>query len=116
MKLLRQFGFILGLTLFGELIKKVFKLPLPGSVIGMIVLFLLLYLKVVKVENLKEISSFLLDHLSFFFVPAGVGLMAYMGILRDNWFEIGIISLITTVIVLLITGYSIQLLRKRWNK
>lgn len=42
--------------------------------------------------------------------------MAYMGILRDNWFEIGIISLITTVIVLLITGYSIQLLRKRWNK
>jgi holin-like protein len=116
MKILRQFGFILGLSLLGDLIKKFFKLPLPGSVIGMIILFLLLYFKVVKVESLKEISSFLLDHLAFFFIPAGVGLMAYMGVLKENWLEIGGISLITTVLVFLITGSTIQFLRKRWDK
>lgn len=116
MKLLRQFGFILGLCLLGDLIKKFCKLPLPGSVIGMIVLFLLLYFKVVKVENLKEISRFLLDHLAFFFIPAGVGLIAYMGVLKDNWLQIGSVSLITTILVFLITGSTIQFLRKRWSK
>ncbi|NLZ49083.1 MAG: CidA/LrgA family protein [Clostridiales bacterium] len=116
MKLLRQFCFVLALGLLGDLIKKMLNLPLPGSVIGMILLFLLLYFKVVKVENLKEISNFLLDHLAFFFIPAGVGLMAYIGILKDNWLEIGGISLITTVLVFLVTGSTIQFLRKRWIK
>lgn len=116
MKILRQFAFILALTLLGDLIKKFFNLPLPGSVIGMLILFLLLSFKVVKVESLKEISSFLLDHLAFFFVPGGVGLMAYMGVLKENWLEIGGISLITTVLVFLITGSTIQFLRKRWDK
>jgi holin-like protein len=116
MKLLRQFGFILGLCFLGELIQSTLSLPLPGSVIGMIILFMTLHFKLVKVEMLKDISSFLLDHLAFFFIPAGVGLMAYSGILKANWLEIGGISIFTTILVALVTGGTIEVLKRRTDR
>ena len=116
MKLLRQFGCILGICVFGEIIQRVLKLPLPGSVIGMIILFLALYFKVIKVEMLKEISSFLLDHLAFFFIPAGVGLLSYTEVLKANGLAIGGISIVTTILVALVTGGTIEIFKRRTKR
>ncbi len=113
MKLLRQFGFILIICYVGEIMKKVFSLALPGSIIGMIILFILLYTKLVKLDSLKEISDFLMDHLAFFFIPAGVGLLAYMGVLKKSWPVILGISLITTILVAATTGLTIEFMKRR---
>lgn len=113
MKLLRQFGILLIICYAGEILKDFFHLPLPGNIIGMILLFFLMCSNVIKLDNLKEISDFLMEHLAFFFVPAGVGLMAYMGILEQNWAVILGISFITTILVAVVTGGSIELMKRR---
>ena len=58
MKIFREAIIILGIYLVGELISKVFSLPLPGNIIGMIILLVLLCTKVIKIEKIENISAF----------------------------------------------------------
>ena len=67
MKLFREAIIIFGIYLLGVLIADVTRLPIPGNVIGMVILFLLLCFKVIKVEQISTISNFFLDHLAFIF-------------------------------------------------
>ncbi len=113
MKLLRQFLIILIICFIGEVLNKVVHVPLPGSIIGMILLFILLITGVIKLEMIDEISKFLLDHLAFFFIPSGVGLLAYFGILSRNLIPILVICLVTTVLVMVVTGLTVQLIKGR---
>ena len=76
MKIFREALLILGIYLIGEVISKGFSLPLPGNILGMLILLLLLMTKVIKVEKIESVSNFFLDHLAFFFIPAGVGLIS----------------------------------------
>lgn len=113
MKLLRQFLIILIVCFLGEVLNKVVHVPLPGSIIGMILLFIFLITGIVKVGMIEDISKFLLDHLAFFFIPSGVGLLAYMGILSKNLLPILIICSVTTILVMLVTGLTIQFIKGR---
>ena len=115
MKLLRQFLIILIICFIGEVLSKVIHLPLPGSIIGMILLFICLISGIIKLEMIDEISKFLLDHLAFFFIPAGVGLLAYIGILKKNILPILVICFTTTFLVMIVTGWTVQLIKKRQN-
>lgn len=116
MKLLRQLCIILVIYYAGEFIHKLLNIPIPGSVIGMIILFLCLYTKIIKLEMIEDISKFLLDHLSFFFLPAGVGLIASMDVFRANWLAILGICFIVTIIVMVVTGHTVQFLKRRQKK
>jgi holin-like protein len=112
MKIFREAIIILGIYLIGELISKGFSLPLPGNIIGMIILLILLCTKVIKVEKVESISTFFLDHLSFFFIPAGVGLISSFDSIKDSLVHILILCLITTCIVIIITGLIVQFVIK----
>jgi len=111
MKLLRQFLIILIICFIGEVLNKVVSIPLPGSIIGMILLFICLLTGVIKLEMIDDISKFLLDHLAFFFIPAGVGLLAYVGILEANLLPILVICFVTTFLVMVVTGWTVQLIK-----
>lgn len=110
MNIIKQFGIILFLWLSGELISKSLSVPIPGSVIGMVLLFICLCSGVIKLAMVDDLSMFVLNNLAFFFVPMGVGLIAYLDILRANWIQILLIVVLTTIIVVLITGLIVQLL------
>ncbi|MDK2799623.1 MAG: holin-like protein [Clostridiales bacterium] len=112
MKLLRQFGIILSISLIGELVSKLLNIPIPGNVIGMLILLSLLFLGTVKLETIDEITKFLLDHLAFFFIPAGVGLISNLQLLRGKWGAIFLICLISTTLVMVVTGLTIQLVKR----
>lgn len=112
LKLLRQASIILGIYFLGELLQKSLNLPIPGSVIGMLILLGLLYTGVIKLDMIEEISNFLLDHLAIFFIPAGVGLISSFSLLRGNWFAIIAVSFISTIIVLVATGIIVQIILK----
>lgn len=116
MKLLRQFGIVLAIWLLGEALHQLLYIPIPGSVLGMLILFLCLCTGIIKVEMLEEISRFLLDHLAFFFVPAGVGLITSMKILKADGLAILGISIVTTILVLGITGQTVQFIKRRYKK
>ncbi|HIS75452.1 MAG TPA: CidA/LrgA family protein [Candidatus Merdivicinus excrementipullorum] len=107
MKLLIQFGIIFGVCWVGEGLSRL--LPLPGSVISMILLFLLLLTKLVKPAHIAEKSDFLLKNMAFFFIPAGVAIMESLGILWENLIPFLTVCFVTMVITFAATAYTVRL-------
>jgi holin-like protein len=99
----------------GEALVCITGCKVPGSIIGMLLLTLLLQCKLVKPESIKGICGVLLSNLGFFFVPAGVGLMLYLDLIRAEWFPILVAALVSTVIVLVVTGLTHQFMRRHGN-
>ena len=108
LRIIKQFGIIVGLWIIGEIIHKLLHLVIPGSIIGMILLLFLMQTGVVKEKDIKEVSDFLLGNLAFFFIPAGVGLITLSAILRDSWWKISVIIILSTIVVTAVTGLIVQ--------
>lgn len=113
MKILKQLCIILIILYIGEFINKFFKIPIPGNVIGMVILLLCLLSGIIKLEMIEDISKFLLDNLAFFFIPAGVGLIKSLNIIGDQWVGILSVTIISTIIVIAATGLTVQFLKRR---
>ncbi|MEN8077638.1 CidA/LrgA family protein [Clostridioides difficile] len=118
MKFFRESILILAIYFAGEIISKLLHIPIPGNIIGMILLFLLLTTKVIKVEKVENLANFFLDHLAFFFIPASVGLMTSFDSLKGSIFRIIILCILTTIIVISVTGITVQFIcrNKSTNK
>ena len=113
LKLFREALIILGIYLVGELLSTSLHLPIPGNILGMVILFILLFTKIVKVDNISNVTNFLLDHLAFFFIPAGVGLMASLGIIKSTWWQLLIVCILTTTIIIGVTGIIVQSISRK---
>lgn len=116
MKLFREAIIIIGIYLISEFISESLSLPIPGNILGMLLLLVLLLTKVIKLEQIETIANFFLDHLAFFFIPAGVGLMNSAGIIADSWFRLIIVCVITTIIIIAMTGITVQFISRRLSK
>ena len=116
MKYVRQFLVILFLSFLGEFLKYIIPLPIPASIYGMILLFFALELKIVKVSDIREVSSFLIEIMPIMFVPAGVGLMNSWDTLQPIWIQVVIIVLISTVVVMAVYGRVTQWVIRRKRK
>jgi len=81
----RGMAVILGFLIAGEAVSRLLPLPIPGNVVGMVLLASALGLGVVKLAWIEAVADFLAGHLAFFFVPAGVGLMAHFDLLGRHW-------------------------------
>ena len=112
MKIFREVLVIFGLYYVGELISTTLSLPLPGSLVGMI----LLLLHIVELEQIATVSDFLLGHLPFFFLPAGVALMASFSAMKGLWIWMLVICLVTTIITMGCSGRIIQHMMERKSK
>lgn len=112
MKILRQMAVLLLLVFIGEVLNKAVGIPIPGNILGMILLLVALLTGIIKLHQIEETSKFLLDHLTFLFVPAGVGLLSVTGILKDSWHILLLICIFTTILVMSITALVVQLLRR----
>lgn len=106
--MIRQLAIIFGCLALGELIIYFTHVPLPSSILGMLLLTLLLKLKVIKLEWVKKISDFLVGNIGFFFVPPGVAIMLYFDIIKAELWPIVIASAVSTVLVLAVTGWVHQ--------
>jgi len=113
LKLFREALIIFGIYLLGELLSSFLYLPIPGNILGMVILFILLCTKVVKVDNISNVTNFLLDHLAFFFIPAGVGLMTSIGIIKSTWWQLLVVCISTTIIIIGVTGIIVQIISRR---
>lgn len=96
----------------GNLIASFIPFPIPGNVVGMVLLFAALCLGIVKIEHLQVASSFLLKHLTFFFIPLAVGLMNWGELFMEHSVTIGI-SIVASAFLTLIGVALITLLGKR---
>ncbi|MGF1561704.1 MAG: CidA/LrgA family protein [Geminicoccaceae bacterium] len=110
-------GFITTLLvcqLIGETVVVATHLPVPGPVIGMLLLFAGLMIRGGVPQQLDAVTGFLLQHLSLLFVPAGVGVLAHVDLLSRDWWPIGVTVVISTLATIVLTAWLVQLCN-RWR-
>ncbi|WP_408955213.1 CidA/LrgA family protein [Natroniella sp. ANB-PHB2] len=116
MILLRQILIIITISSLGEFISDFFSLSVPGNVVGMIILLISLMSGILKLEMIDKVSDFLLTHLAFFFIPAGVNLISSLDVMQGQFIPILAVFSISTTLVIASTGTTIQALRRFSNR
>lgn len=86
---------------------------LPGSVVGMLLLFTALCTRVVRGEDVRAAAKFILDNMALFFVPVGVGLMTSYAMIAEHWAAIAVAVVASTLLVLVCVGHTQQGLERR---
>jgi len=109
---LSGFAWLLSLQTLGELLSRGLALPLPGPVIGMMLLLVALRFERVR-EPVARCADFLLAHLSLLFVPVAVGVMAYLPLLRQYGLRLLLVLVVSTWIGLAVTVLLLRLLPAR---
>ncbi len=110
--MIRQCTILFGCLALGELIVFLTGIKLPSSIIGMLLLTLFLKLGWIKLQWVQGMSDFLVANIGFFFVPPGVALMLYFDIITAEILPILTATVVSTVLVLFVTGWVHQLIRK----
>ena len=118
MKIYKQLFWIFLFSFIGEVISIALSafVAIPGSVIGMVLLFLTLHMKWLRVEQVDEIGTWLTSNMGIFFVPAGVGLMANFGVLADTWWQLLILMFVTTFLMMGLVGKVVQAIKLKADK
>ena len=117
MKYLPQFLVIMGFSLLGEALQRLIPLPIPASVYGLLLLFSALCLKLVKLEQVKDISSFLVSIMPVLFVAPAVGIVEDWHMVADWLLPILLLMVGTTILTFGISGRIAQaLMRKGGDK
>ena len=111
--IIRYFAIIFGCLGIGELIVALTHIPFPSSIIGMLVLTLALHFGWIKLQAIKALSDLLISNLGLFFVPPSIGIMAYFKQIGQNFLAIFLSIIISTVVVIVVTGHMYQYLRKK---
>lgn len=116
MKYLKQFFIILAVSFAGEFLGQKLPFPVPGSIYGLVIMFVCLMTGVIRVSDVKETSRFLLEIMPCLFIPAAAGLMEQRGIIKGSLVAYVVIILVTTILVMAVSGMVTQILMKNGEK
>ena len=119
MKIFKQLLLIIAFTLLGVLISYLLslaKINFPGSLIGMILLFIFLLICVIKVDSINDVSKFFIDNMGIFFVPGAVTILNKLEVINEIWWKLLIVILASFVISFIATYYSVKLTLYLQNK
>ncbi len=116
MKYLKQFSIILAFCFIGEAMHHFLPLPIPASIYGIVLLFVSLLSGLIKVEQIKETSSFLIEIMAVMFIPAAAGLINVWDVIKEKWFAYILVIVLSTVLVMVISGAITQRIIKGGKK
>ncbi len=108
MKYLKQFLLILAISFLGELLKYILPFLIPASIYGMGIMFAGLMTGAIKLSQVHETGTFLIEIMPVMFIPAGVGLMTSWGVLKPVLLPVCIITVVTIITVMAATGLLSQ--------
>lgn len=108
-----QVAILFFISIAMDSIAKLLHLPIPGSILGIIVIFTLLKSKVIKLSWIEKGANWLLAELLLFFIPAAVGVMKYIPLLESEGVQILIVVIISTLIVMISSGLIASRITKR---
>ncbi|EMI12541.1 antiholin-like murein hydrolase modulator LrgA [Bacillus altitudinis] len=104
-------AFIFATVMFvSNLISMYLPIPMPASVIGLVLLFILLTTKIVKLEQVEQLGSSLTGLISFLFVPSGISVIQSLGVMQEVGVQVVGVIIIATIMLLAATGLFSQLL------
>ena len=117
MKYLIQFLIIIAFSFMGELLHYCLPLPIPASIYGIVLLFMVLELKWIKVKDIRETSSFLIAVMPVMFIPAAVGLIDSWSAISNAWLQYVVVTIVSTFVVMGVSGVLTQyVIRKGKDK
>ncbi|AFP29275.1 MULTISPECIES: CidA/LrgA family protein [Marinobacter] len=108
MQLINGITLLLIYQLAGEVSVRLLGLPVPGPVMGMVMLFITLMIRGQMAKAVEPACIALLGHLSLLFVPAGVGLIVHFNRLGNEWLPISVTLLLSTIITMAVTALVMQ--------
>lgn len=110
--MINTFATLLIFQTLGEGLAYALALPIPGPVIGMVLLFCYLLVRRGAAEKLAPTTLEFLRHLSLLFVPAGVGIMVHAQRVAAEWLPIAAALVVSTAVSLVVTAYVLKWLQK----
>lgn len=116
MKFLIQFLIIIAFSFAGELLHFILPLPIPASIYGIILLFVALELKLIKVKDIRETSGFLIAVMPVMFIPAAVGLIDSWQAIASAWLQYIVVTVVSTFVVMGVSGWITQAVIRKNKK
>ena len=116
MRYLKQFLIIITISFIGDLLKNLINLSVPGSIYGMIILFVGLTTKAIKYEDVKDVGKFLVEIMPIMFIPSAVGLVSSWSILKPIIIPVCVITVVTCIAVMFVTGRVSQFIIRKQDK
>lgn len=116
MKIIKQMMIIATITFVGELLNLILPLPVPGSVYGMILLFLCLQMNIIKLSQIEETADFLIAIMPIMFISPCVSLVDSVGSIADSIPALVCICIITTITTMSVTGIVAQVIIQKRRK
>ncbi|MCU9615065.1 CidA/LrgA family protein [Caldibacillus lycopersici] len=113
LKIITQVAFIYLISILGEWVQSLLKLPIPGSIVGLLLLFLLLSCKVIPEKWIHTGANFLLTYMALFFIPATVGVMNYLDLFTGKGLLLIAALVISTCLVMIASGFVSDKLGKK---
>lgn len=115
---MKLIGFLIvfGCLFVGELVIFLTKLPLPPSIIGLLVLFGLLQSGIVKLSMVQDLAKTMMDYLAFMVVPACISIMQFLDVIGDEWVAILFGACLSTLMVIAVTGHTHVFVRSYLKK
>lgn len=103
-----QLAIIFGISFIGEVLNVLLPLPVPASVYGLVILFVLLCTKIVKLEQVETVAEYLMAIMPLFFIEPTVGIMNSYGLVKGNILTLFVACFLSFVAVMAVTGLVSQ--------
>lgn len=111
--MIRGFMILLLCQLVGEIVARILSLPVPGPVVGMLMLWVALSGRRSAPPWLHETAQGVLRHFPLLFVPAGVGIMVHIALLQREWLPLLITLITSTLVTMIVTAAIMRFLLRR---
>ncbi len=104
MKYIKQFAIILSISLIAELMEYLIPIPVAASIYGLVLMLIGLLTKLIPLEKVEDAADFLVEIMPIMFVPPTVGIMTSVDALKEMLVPLCIISIVSTILVMVVTG------------
>lgn len=116
LQIIYQIAILYAFTWIGNFIHHILPAPIPGSIIGLILLLICLSFKIIPIKIIENGASFLLAYLPLLFIPAMIGIMNYPSLFSSSGAILCLIGVVSTIVTMLVSGAASQFLEKRTMK
>lgn len=116
MKYLQQAVMIAAITFAAEIVKYFVPLPVPASIYGLLLLFILLKTGILKLEQIEDVGGLLLELMPLLLVPASVSFLTVLDTIQEMLLPVLIMGLVGTTVVMVVTGAVSQGIIRRGGK
>ncbi len=116
MSYIKQFSIILIISFIGEVLNKFIPIPIPASIYGLVIMLICLTTGIIPLSRVKTTANYLIKIMPIMFIPAAVGLMEQWSTLKSLLIPVSIITLLTTIIVMVVSGIVSQIIINFQNK